>query len=109
MRLTISLEVALYVAIGVLALALRLAELDVFPLSNAEAHEALAAWHAVRIDAPGLAPLAHSPLMFAFNSLVFGAAGSSDYWRASRRPSWDRCSCCCRDCGGRCWGAPARC
>ena len=77
-RLTISLEVALYVAIGVLALVLRLAELDVFPLSNAEAHEALAAWHAVRIDAPGLAPLAHSPLMFAFNSLVFGAAGSSE-------------------------------
>ncbi len=77
-RVTVSVEAAIYVALGVVAMVMRLAELDTIPLNNAEAREALAAWHVVRLDAPGSAPLATSPLMFALNSLLMTFFGGTE-------------------------------
>ncbi len=78
-QLTISLEAVLYVALLALAIWVRLAQLDTIPLSNAESREALAAWRFIRPDAPGTAPLAASPLMFAANSLLLTLFGGSEF------------------------------
>ena len=80
LRLAVSVEALAWLTVGLLALVLRVAQLDVIPFSNAEAHEALAAWHVAWPDAPGSAPLSSSPLMFALNTLVmasFGSAGAA--------------------------------
>jgi hypothetical protein len=78
LRLTVTLEVTLYLALFVLALVLRVAELDTIPLGDAEAHEALAAWRWIHPEAPGTAPLATSPLMFLWNSLLMTLFGGSE-------------------------------
>jgi len=78
LRLAVTVEVILYLAIGALALVTRLAGLGAIALSNAEAREALAAWHAVYSPAPGVAPLASSPLQFLLNSAVMTLLGGSE-------------------------------
>lgn len=77
-RIAVSVEAVLYLALGALALVMRLAELDVIPLNGVEAREALAVWHFVRPDAPGHAPLSASPLMFLLNSLMMTLLGGSE-------------------------------
>lgn len=77
-QVTITVEAVIYIALAVLALVLRLAELDMAALSNGEAREALAAWHLVRPDVPGNVPLSTSPLMFVGNSLVMMLFGASE-------------------------------
>ncbi len=77
-RVTVSLEATLYLALAALGLALRLAELDSIPLSDAEAREALAAWRFVQPGAPGSDLLSGSPLSFALNSLLFTLFGASE-------------------------------
>jgi hypothetical protein len=74
----VSLEVVLWIGLLALALCLRLADLGTAALNDAEAHEALAAWRFVRLDAAGSMPLVHSPLTFVLNSLLFSVAGGSD-------------------------------
>lgn len=62
-------ETALVAAIALAALALRLWDLGLFPLSNAESEQALAAWaiyHGREITAPG-----YSPLLASLNALAF--------------------------------------
>ncbi len=78
LRLTVTLEALFYLALGVAALLMRLAELDTIPLGEAEAREALAAWHFVSPAVPGNAPLATSPLLFALNSLFMSLMGGSE-------------------------------
>lgn len=77
-RLTVTRETILYVIIGMLALLVRLAELDTIPLGNAEAYEALAAWHFVSPTAPGTAPVASSPVLFMLNSLFMALMGGTE-------------------------------
>lgn len=77
-NLTISAEVVAYVAIILLSLLLRLAEIDNVPLTDGEASHALAAWRAVRLDAAGDIPLTTSPLLFALQSVSFGLVGASE-------------------------------
>jgi hypothetical protein len=77
-QVTITVEAVIYIALAVLALVLRLADLDVAALNNTEAHEALTALHLVRPDVPGEAPLSTSPLMFVGNSLVMMIFGGSE-------------------------------
>ncbi|MBN1963274.1 MAG: hypothetical protein JW910_01420, partial [Anaerolineae bacterium] len=78
LRVYVSVEALVYLLLAVLVLVMRLTDLDIIALGQAEAHEALAAWHAVRLDAPGTAPLSNSPIMFLLNSITFTAFGASD-------------------------------
>ncbi len=79
LRLSVSAEAALYIGLASLALILRLSQLGSAPLNNAEAHEALAAWRFAQPAAPGAAPLASNPILFALNSLIFAAFGASEW------------------------------
>jgi len=70
-------EVALYITIGLLALALRLMSLGAHPLDTAEASQALAAWQLV--SRQPVQPVGYSPLLFVGNVLVFTLFGASDF------------------------------
>jgi uncharacterized protein (TIGR03663 family) len=73
-RLTV--ETGLWVLVGVVALALRLAHLDAASLSGREAHEAMLAWRAV--TGQGMPEADYSPLLFAGNALLFTLFGAGD-------------------------------
>jgi uncharacterized protein (TIGR03663 family) len=73
-RLTV--EMALYVGLAVLALGVRLAALGRFPLSTSEASTALAAWRAAR--GGEWRPESYSPLLFDANLLLFWLARAGD-------------------------------
>ena len=80
----LTVETALYAALAVLALAVRLAALGRFPLTTAEANTALAAWRAARTGARALPvgeawrPEAYSPLLFDANLLLFWLTRAGD-------------------------------
>jgi predicted membrane-bound mannosyltransferase len=76
---SISVEVVAYLGILVLALVLRIAQLDVVPLGTNEARQALAAWRVVNAEAPGLPIVPESPLMFALHSLSFSVLGANEF------------------------------
>ncbi len=78
LRLVVTVEMALYLVVAALALVTRLAGLGTIALSNAEAREALAAWHAAFPQAAGTAPLAGSPLQFTLNTVVMALLGGSE-------------------------------
>ncbi len=70
-RLWVSLEVLIYVLLAVLAITLRLSELDRAPLNDVEARQALSALRTVNGDVAGDPVIAESPLTFAFNAVTF--------------------------------------
>ncbi|MEP7286769.1 MAG: hypothetical protein ABI947_13495 [Chloroflexota bacterium] len=79
--ITIPVELLLYAALLLFALALRLPELGTNPLNDRQAHEALAAFRAVTPRAD-LQPdetqiIAQNPLMFVANTLLMSAAAST--------------------------------
>lgn len=69
-------EVALWVFVGVIALAMRLARLNWAPLTAAEAREATLAWRAATRQ--GLPLSDYSPFLMAANSLLFTLFGATD-------------------------------
>lgn len=71
LRVRITAEALIYVALAVLALALRLAQLDHMPLDGAQARQALAALRAVNSQVPGEGMVADSPLTFAAQAISF--------------------------------------
>ncbi len=75
-RVLISLELVIYIALILLSLTLRFAELGTFPLNDQEAHEALAAYRVVDSRAAGGPLIANNPLMFAANTLLMTVVGS---------------------------------
>lgn len=75
-RVAVSLELILYVALVLLSLTLRLAELGTIPLSDGEAHEALAAFRAIEPRAAGSPLVSHNPLMFTANVITMSIGGS---------------------------------
>ena len=75
-RQPLTVEMALWILVGVLALVLRLANLDAAPLSAAEARWALLAWRAV--TGQGLPTGGYSPFLLTMNSLLFVLCGASD-------------------------------
>lgn len=76
-RAAISLEVVLYLAVVVLALAMRLPGLDAHPLNDAEAREALTAWRfSLGVDTIGLPA---SPAYFTLTALGFSIFGDMDF------------------------------
>jgi uncharacterized protein (TIGR03663 family) len=66
-------------AIALLALVLRIAQLDVVPLSPHEARQALAAWRVVYPEAAGSLIVPESPLLFALHNLAFSILGPSEF------------------------------
>ncbi|HET92365.1 MAG TPA: hypothetical protein ENN99_16745 [Chloroflexi bacterium] len=75
---SITVEVALWVLIGVVALAVRLYRVDAAPLSSHEAHEAMLAWRAVSEGLAGVDPQDYSPLLFAVNAGLMAVFGAGD-------------------------------
>src|SRR4051812_20373100 len=72
-------EVIVYLAVVVISLVLRVAQLDVVPLSTHEARQALAAWRVVYPEAAGTPIVAESPLLFALHSLMFSVLGPNEF------------------------------
>lgn len=71
LRVTITLEVLIYVALAVLALLLRFVQLGNVPLDDAQAHQALAALRAVNPDVVGGDLVVDSPLTLVLNAITF--------------------------------------
>ncbi len=68
-------EVAVYIGLGLVALALRIAGLGTRPMDPSEAAQALAAWQ------PWAGPAAtHSPLLFVGNLLTFSLFAGTEAW-----------------------------
>ncbi len=73
----LTVEVAIYAALGLVALGLRLFVLGNNPLAAGEAQQALAAWHFVN-GVPDV--YTGSPLLFAANTVLFMLFGANDAW-----------------------------
>jgi uncharacterized protein (TIGR03663 family) len=67
-------EVALYIGLGLVALALRVGGLGTRPLDAPEAAQALAAWQ------PWAGPATHSPLLFVGNLITFALFAGTEAW-----------------------------
>jgi len=78
LRVRVTPEALLYVALAALALVLRVGALDRAPLDDAQARQALAALREVDGRVPGGVLVADSPLTFALNALTFGVTGGAD-------------------------------
>ncbi len=78
-RLTISREVIVYLIVALMALVLRVAQLDVVPMSPYEARQALSAWRVVYPEAAGTGIVADSPLLFALHTMSFSVLGASEF------------------------------
>lgn len=76
-RIAITVEAVAYVLILLVALGLRAVKLGAAPLNEAEAHQAMAAWHVVSAQAPGTGTV-ESPLVFAGAILTFALSGASN-------------------------------
>jgi 4-amino-4-deoxy-L-arabinose transferase-like glycosyltransferase len=75
----ISWEAAAYALVILLAVILRIAELDSVPLREAEARQALAAWRVVQ-PVEGLVPIApQSSLLFSGHVIAFSLLGASEF------------------------------
>ncbi|NLF01892.1 MAG: hypothetical protein GX601_13045 [Anaerolineales bacterium] len=72
-----TVEVALWLVVVGVALALRLPGLGAAPLSASEAHHATLAWRAVTANEPPRDG-AYSPVLLAANALTFATVGASD-------------------------------
>ncbi len=77
--LTLRLELAAYMALLLLALVLRVAELDTVPLSGSEARQALAAWRVAWPNAAGGDIVPDSPLLFALHVFSFSTLGGNEF------------------------------
>jgi uncharacterized protein (TIGR03663 family) len=72
----VTYEWALWVLVALLALAMRLAQLDVAPLTGPEAREAMLAWRAATGAGRPLGD--YNPVLLAGNSLLFALFGGGD-------------------------------
>ncbi len=77
-QLTVTVEFAAYLALVMLALVLRIAQLDAVPLTNTEARQALAAWRVVQPNVAGAPIIPESPLLFLLHGLSFTVLGGSE-------------------------------
>lgn len=75
----ISVELIAYIALALIAILFRVAELDVVPMSDIEARGALHAWHTVSPTAPGEFIISDSPLNFWMQSIAFSTLGGNEF------------------------------
>ncbi len=74
----LSLEGIVYIVLILFALTVRLPDLGVIPLTDQEAHEALAVFRAIEPRAAGNPLVAHNPLMFTVNALMMSVGGTDN-------------------------------
>ena len=77
--LSIDAEWLAYVGLALLALFLRTTMLDSAPISDAEAQQALHAWHTIEDDAPGAFAVSSSPLTYLAQLTTFSLAGANEF------------------------------
>lgn len=77
--LTVSFEALAYVALALIALLLRMSNLDIVPMSDLEAEGALHAWHTVEDDAPGAFVVSSSPLTYLTQLISFSILGANEF------------------------------
>lgn len=77
--LWIDAEWLAYLGLALLALCLRITMLDSVPISDAEAQQALHAWHTVEDDAPGSFATSSSPLTYLAQLTTFSLAGANEF------------------------------
>jgi hypothetical protein len=75
-RSTLTVEMALWILVAVLALVLRLVRLDAAPLNAQEAREAMLAWRAA--TGQGMPEGSYSPVLLVLNALLFTLCGTGD-------------------------------
>ena len=76
---TVSVEALAYIALALLALMLRISELDIVPLTDHEAEGALQAWHTIEDDAPGAFKASSSPLTHVSQLMLFSLLGANEF------------------------------
>ncbi|MCY3798693.1 MAG: hypothetical protein OXG84_12850 [Chloroflexi bacterium] len=76
---TVSVEALAYIALALLALALRIGELDTVSFTDFEAEGALQAWHTIEDDAPGAFKASSSPLTHVSQLILFSLLGASEF------------------------------
>ncbi len=77
--LTVSYEWIAYAVLMIFALVMRIADLDIVPLTSQEASQALAAWRTVHPDLPGSVIVPESPLLFLLHSVGFSILGGTEF------------------------------
>jgi hypothetical protein len=75
----ISVELVAYIVLAIVAVLFRVAELDVVPLNDTEARQALHAWHTVNSHASGEFVTADSPINYWMQIFAFSTLGSSEF------------------------------
>lgn len=75
----VSAEVLAYVVVIVLALIFRLADVDLVPMTDAEAVQANATWQILQPDAPGEAATPQSPIVFWMQHIFFTLLGPTEF------------------------------
>ncbi len=83
-QLTISAELIAYIILLALAITLRFASLGTVPMTDAEAMQALPAYHAVDSNAPGIPQEASSVIVFWLQRISFTFFGGTEF--AARLP-----------------------
>jgi hypothetical protein len=76
---TISIEALAYIGLALLALLLRIGDLDTVPLTDIEAEGALHAWHTIEDDAPGAYQVSRSPLTHSAQLALFSLLGATEF------------------------------
>jgi len=76
---SVSIEALAYVALMLLALLLRVSDLDIVPISDLEAEGALHAWHTIEDDAPGAFVDSSSPLTYVSQLISFSLLGANEF------------------------------
>ena len=77
--LALSVELIAYALLLIFVLFMYVADLDIIPLTNAEATRALGAWHVVHPDAPGAAQTPDSPVIFWWQAAAFSTLGGNEF------------------------------
>lgn len=77
--LSIDVEWLAYIGLALLALFLRTTMLDRVPISDAEARQALHAWHTIEDDAPGAFAVSNSPLTYLAQLTAFSLVGANEF------------------------------
>jgi 4-amino-4-deoxy-L-arabinose transferase-like glycosyltransferase len=76
--MTLSIEVLAYLALTLLALTFRIAELDAVQLSDYEAQQALHAWHTITPSASGEFATSNSPITYTTQLITFATLGGNE-------------------------------
>ena len=76
---SVSVEYLAYICLAILALVLRVADLDSLPLNDAEARQALHAWHSINDNVPGSYVSSGSPLVHISQLISFSLLGAKAF------------------------------